>query len=56
LPLTALYLIDLTFLSWNFSDLGGQKINTAQEVFLIAFPIYVAILSIWRTWFANLNK
>ena len=53
LPLTMLYLIDLTFLSWNFSDLGGQKINIEQEVFLIAFPIYVAILSIWRTWFAK---
>ena len=53
LPLTALYLIDLTFLSWNFSDLGGEKINTAQEVFLIAFPVYVAILSMWRTWFAK---
>lgn len=56
LPLTALYLIDLAYLSWNFSDIGGEKINLAQEVFLIAFPIYIAMLSIWRTWFSNLNK
>lgn len=55
LPLTALYLIDLTFLSWNFSDLGGAKINFVQEVFLIAFPIYVAALSIWRTWFSKVS-
>ena len=53
LPLTALYLIDLTFLSWNFSELSGDKINSIQRIFLIAFPVYIAGLSIWRTWFAK---
>lgn len=53
LPLTAIYLIDLTYLSWNFSDIGGAKINAAQEVFLIAFPFYIGVLSIWRTWFSK---
>jgi len=53
LPLTALYLIDLTFLSWNFTELSGDKINNLQKIFLIAFPIYIGVLSIWRTWFAK---
>ena len=53
LPLTCIYLLDLTFLSWNFSDSGGQHINSYQEIFLVAFPIYIGVLSIWRTWFSR---
>ncbi len=56
LPLTAIYLVDLSYLSWNFSEAGGERINSSQEIFLIAFPIYIGALSIWRTWFSNLNK
>jgi phosphatidylcholine synthase len=55
LPLTALYLIDLTYLSWNFSELSGAKINQVQEIFLVAFPIYIGVLSIWRTWFFKIS-
>ena len=53
LPLTTLYLIDLTLLSWNFSELSGENIDTLQKIFLMAFPVYIAALSIWRTWFAK---
>lgn len=56
LPLTCIYLLDLTYLSWNFADSGGEKINLAQESFLIAFPIYIGVLSIWRTWFSAGGK
>jgi phosphatidylcholine synthase len=53
LPLTCVYLADLTYLSWNFSDLGGEHINSLQTTILIAFPIYIGLLSIWRTWFSK---
>ena len=55
LPLTCVYLADLTYLSWNFSDLGGEHINSLQTTILIAFPIYIGLLSIWRTWFSKEN-
>jgi len=53
LPLTVIYLVNLTLLSWNYSDQNGSNPNLIQEVILLGFPGYLAILSIWRTWFSG---
>lgn len=53
LPLTVIYLINLTLLSWNYSDQNGSNPNLAQRIILLGFPAYLAVLSIWRTWFSG---
>ena len=51
LPLTVIYLINLTSLSWAYSDKSGSHPNTLEVIILLGFPAYVAVLSIYRTWF-----
>ena len=51
LPLTSVYLINLTWLSWQYSDISGSQPNLLESVILLGFPPYVTALSIWRTWF-----
>jgi phosphatidylcholine synthase len=51
LPLTFVYLIDLTRLSWGYSDQLGSSPNALEVFILIGFPAYIGVLSIWRTWF-----
>lgn len=53
LPLTIIYLVNLALLSWSYSDHSGSDPNSFEVVILLGFPIYVALLSIWRTWFKN---
>lgn len=53
LPLTVIYLANLTVLSWNYSDQNGSNPNLIQKIILLGFPGYLAILSIWRTWFSG---
>jgi phosphatidylcholine synthase len=53
LPLTVIYLVNLTLLSWNYSDQNGSNPNLIQRMILLGFPGYLAILSIWRTWFSG---
>jgi len=53
LPLTVIYLANLTVLSWNYSDQNGSNPNLIQKLILLGFPGYLAILSIWRTWFSG---
>ena len=51
LPLTIVYLLDLSILSWQYSDATGSHPNTFEKYILLGFPLYIAALSIWRTWF-----
>ncbi len=51
LPLTVLYLIDLTILSWQYSDKNGSNPNIFEVILLLGTPIYIASIGIWRTWF-----
>jgi phosphatidylcholine synthase len=51
LPLTVIYLINLTSLSWSYSDRSGSNPNMLEVIILLGFPAYIAILSIYRTWF-----
>jgi phosphatidylcholine synthase len=53
LPLTVIYLVNLALLSWNYSDQQGSNPNLIQKVILLGFPAYLAVLSIWRTWFSG---
>ena len=55
LPLTVIYLADLTILSWQYSDMTGSHPNTFEKYILLGFPLYIAGLSIWRTWFKKPN-
>ncbi len=51
LPLTVIYLVNLTSLSWAYSDKSGSHPNTLEVIILLGFPAYIAVLSIHRTWF-----
>ena len=51
LPLTVIYLFDLTSLSWAYSDKSGSHPNTLEVIILLGFPAYIGVLSIYRTWF-----
>ena len=55
LPLTVIYLADLTILSWQYSDMTGSHPSTFEKYILLGFPLYIAGLSIWRTWFKKPN-
>ncbi len=55
LPLTIIYLADLTILSWQYSDMTGSHPSTFEKYILLGFPLYIAGLSIWRTWFKKPN-
>ena len=51
LPLTIIYLLNLTYLSWMYSNDSGSNPNGIEIVILLGFPAYIAMLSIYRTWF-----
>lgn len=51
LPLTVIYLVNLTYLSWTYSDESGSHPNGIEIAILLGFPAYIAALSIYRTWF-----
>lgn len=55
LPLTVIYLIDLTLLSWGYSNVTGPHANLLEIIILLGFPAYIGGLSIWRTWFKKFN-
>ena len=55
LPLTIIYLGNLTILSWQYSDATGSNPTVFEKAILLGFPLYVAGISIWRTWFKKSN-
>ena len=55
LPLTIIYLADLSILSWQYSDSTGSHPTALEKYILLGFPLYIFGLSIWRTWFKKSN-
>ena len=55
LPLTIIYLINLSILSWQYSDITGSHPSLLEKYILLGFPLYIFGLSIWRTWFKKSN-
>lgn len=55
LPLTVIYLADLSILSWQYSDATGSHPTLIEKCILFGFPLYVTGISIWRTWFKKSN-
>jgi phosphatidylcholine synthase len=51
LPLAIVYLVNLSILSWQYSDTAGSNPSTMEKFILLGFPLYIVGLSIWRTWF-----
>ena len=50
LPFGAIYLGNLTYLSWTYSKTTGVQENIISEVILIAFPAYIFIFGAYKTW------
>jgi phosphatidylcholine synthase len=55
LPLTIVYLVDLSILSWQYSDVTGSHPSAFEKLILLGFPLYIFGLSVWRTWFKKSN-
>lgn len=53
LPLSFIYTLNLFVLSWNYSNETGVENSTLSLVIMIAFPIYVGLISIMRTLFSE---
>jgi len=49
LPFGALYIGNLFYLSWSYSNTTGVHQAIGSQVLMSIFPIYIAVLSIWRT-------
>ncbi len=49
LPLGSLYIANLFYLSWSYSNETGIHHQLASEILMTIFPLYVATISIWRT-------
>jgi phosphatidylcholine synthase len=49
LPFSILYTLTLFILSWNYSNENGVTTSTLTDVILVAFPIYIALISALRT-------
>ena len=49
LPFGALYIGNLFYLSWSYSDSTGVHHQPIATTILSIFPLYIAAISIWRT-------
>ena len=49
LPYGALYIGNLFYLSWSYSDSTGVHHQPIATTILSIFPLYIAAISIWRT-------
>ena len=50
LPFAMLYLGNLTYLSWNYSNTLGVQSNLVSDIILVAFPAYIFIFGAYKTW------
>ena len=50
LPFGVLYLGNLTYLSWTYSEVTGVNENIYSRIILLAFPIYLFFFGIYKTW------
>jgi phosphatidylcholine synthase len=53
LPLAFIYTLNLFVLSWNYSNETGVENSTLSFVIMIAFPVYIGLISIKRTLFSE---
>ena len=49
LPFGAIYIGNLFYLSWSYSNENGINDQMLGKAIMIAFPIYIAAISLWRT-------
>ena len=49
LPFGVIYTLTLLILSWNYSNENGVQSSLIADLVMIAFPIYIAIISLVRT-------
>ena len=49
LPFGTIYIGNLFYLSWTYSNETGINDQMASNVIMLAFPIYIAAISLWRT-------
>ncbi len=55
LPLAIIYLVNLAILSWDFNPLAVKHYDGLEYWILMGFPIYLFVISAWRTWFPKLK-
>jgi phosphatidylcholine synthase len=49
LPFGVLYILTLMVLSWNYSNIDGIETSMLADGIMLAFPIYIGVISIIRT-------
>jgi phosphatidylcholine synthase len=49
LPLSIIYLLGLTYLSWNYGANPNSELQMLAQFILIAFPVYVLVISTIRS-------
>jgi len=49
LPFGILYIGNLFYLSWSYSNVDGIHHQLASEILMSVFPLYIAVISLWRT-------
>jgi len=49
LPFGILYIGNLFYLSWSYSNETGIHHQLASKIFMSLFPLYIGVISIWRT-------
>jgi phosphatidylcholine synthase len=52
---TIYYFVTIAYLSWFYPELSGENIPLFGKIALLGFPIFVALLAIWRTWFSHVR-
>lgn len=55
LPFGVLYIANLFYLSWSYSNETGIHHEVISEILMTAFPIYIAVICIWRTMKSELD-
>jgi phosphatidylcholine synthase len=53
LPFGMIYLVNLTYLSWNYSNTLGVQSNIVSDIILVAFPIYIFAFGAYKTWWSK---
>ncbi|MCX6436211.1 MAG: hypothetical protein NTW39_02255 [Actinobacteria bacterium] len=56
LPFGVLYIGNLFYLSWSYSNETGIHHQIASEILMSVFPLYIAVISFWRTFKSELEE
>ena len=49
LPAGIIYIGNLFYLSWSYSNTTGIHHQVVSEILMSVFPLYIAVISLWRT-------